>query len=116
MADRVPICGSRGTATVSRAIWDEAWIVYSEKYGGSESQHDRLLRQGFYAGELDDLRPGWRPVEQRITALQNKLTEIESLARRGVASNDSEHSCVAVESCVAILNAAKSMLDGPEAG
>lgn len=68
---RVPVCGA-SPLTVSRAIWDEAWIAYAKKYGASrnERQHDRLLREGFYAQELDELRPGWRPVEQRIAELE----------------------------------------------
>lgn len=72
-SERVPICGTKG-ATVSRAIWDEAWIAYEKQYGGGESQHKRLLREGFYAGELDMFRPGWRPVDQRIAALEATLS------------------------------------------
>lgn len=76
MSDRVPICGTRETATVSRAIWDEAWLEYAKRYGGDGNQHARLLGQGFYAGELDELRPGWRPIEQRIADLERDLTRI----------------------------------------
>ncbi len=74
--DRVPICGTRGL-TVSRAIWDEAWIAYVKRYGSGaqDRQHARLLAEGFYASELDDLRPGWRPIEQRIAALEGSLAE-----------------------------------------
>ena len=72
-AERVPVCGSRGALTVSRAIWDEAWIAYAKQYGHTASQHARLLREGFYAEELDDLRPGWRPVDQRIVELERTL-------------------------------------------
>jgi hypothetical protein len=76
--DRVPICGSRGTLTVSRAIWDEAWHAYGKQYGFTDSQHKRLLREGFYAEELDTLRPGWRPVDQAL----------ERLAREKAGAND----------------------------
>ncbi len=74
--DRVPICGTRGL-TVSRAIWDEAWIAYVKRYGSGaqDRQHARLLAEGFYASELDDLRPGWRPIDQRIAALEGSLAE-----------------------------------------
>ena len=71
MSDRVPICGTG--LTVSRAIWDEAWIAYAKQYGHTTAQHDRLLRQGFYVEELDDLRPGWRPIDQRIAELEAQL-------------------------------------------
>lgn len=74
-SERVPICGTKGTATVSRAIWDEAWLAYEKKYSGGEAQHKRLLREGFYAEELDMFRPGWRPVDQRIAALERELAE-----------------------------------------
>lgn len=76
-SERVPICGTKG-ATVSRAIWDEAWIAYEKKYSGGESQHKRLLREGFYAEELDTFRPGWRPVDQRIAALEATLSATAS--------------------------------------
>jgi hypothetical protein len=73
--DRVPICGSRSTLTVSRAIWDEAWHAYGKQYGFTESQHKRLLREGFYAEELDTLRPGWRPVDQALERLAREKDE-----------------------------------------
>ena len=75
--ERVPVCGTSGL-TISRAIWDEAWIVYAKIYGGPPSQHTRLLKEGFYAGELDTFRPGWRPVDQRITDLERRLLETEA--------------------------------------
>jgi hypothetical protein len=75
--DRVPICGSRGTLTVSRAIWDEAWHAYGKQYGFTDSQHKRLLREGFYAEELDTLRPGWRPVDQALERLAREKEEAE---------------------------------------
>lgn len=78
-SERVPICGTKG-GTVSRAIWDEAWIAYAKKYGGSESQHKRLLNEGFYDSELDELRPGWRPVDQRITDLERELADANKRA------------------------------------
>jgi len=43
--------------------------------------------------------------------LGDALTQIESLAREGLASGDPEHSCIAVEACVAILNKVKALLD-----
>ena len=72
--ERVPICGL-SSLTVSRAIWDEAWMAYAKQYGDSSGQHARLLKEGFYTGELDMFRPGWRPVEQRIAALERQLRE-----------------------------------------
>ena len=70
--DCVPICGSTGI-TIPRSIWDEAWISYAKKYGNSQSQHDRLLREGFYVEELDILRPGWGPTNQEIATLRAQL-------------------------------------------
>lgn len=72
-SERVPICGTNRTGTVSRAIWDEAWIASGKEYGYSDSQHKRLLGEGFYAQELDLFRPGWRAVDQRIEELERDL-------------------------------------------
>ncbi len=71
--ERVPICST--TLTIPRSIWDEAWLAYGKKYAGSatRSQFFRLLNEGFYAQELDDLRPGWRPVAQQIVVLTEAL-------------------------------------------
>src|SRR5216684_5196387 len=69
---RVPICGAPG-ATVDRAIWDEAWLAYAKAYRPDEHQYFRILNEGFYANELDDLRPGWRPVEARIKELEERV-------------------------------------------
>lgn len=78
--NRVPVCGRRGL-TVSRAIWDEAWLGYCKKYPGSgtDRQHERLLREGFYESELDSFRPGWRPVEQQIAGLEARIAKLREV-------------------------------------
>jgi len=72
---RVPICGAPG-ATVDRAVWDEAWLAYSKAHRPEEYQYYRILNEGFYAEELDDLRPGWRPVEARIKELEARVAQM----------------------------------------
>lgn len=62
-----------GGLTIPRAVWDEAWLAYAEKHHPDERQFYRILNEGFYVSELDDLRPGWRPVAREIQELRQKL-------------------------------------------
>jgi hypothetical protein len=75
--ENVPICGS-APLQIPRSLWNEAWIAYAKKYHPGASQYIRLLNEGFYASELDDLRPGWRPVAQEIERLRADLLAIRS--------------------------------------
>lgn len=76
--DMVPICGAP-YAAVPRCLWDEAWLSYAKEYRPSRGQYARLLNEGFYASELDDLRPGWRPVDQELARLRAEIIRLSSV-------------------------------------
>jgi hypothetical protein len=68
----VPICGAR-PLTIPRSLWNEAWMAYAKEYRPHRAQYARILNEGFYAEELDKLRPGWRPTAQEIEHLRMQL-------------------------------------------
>lgn len=55
-----------------------------------------------------------RALVERRYSVADRLTQIESLARSGIATDDPEHSCPATDACIAILTKVKRMLDAPE--
>ena len=46
--------------TIPRAIAEQAYEVYSARYGRDQSLDRMCERGGFGPGELDDFAPGWR--------------------------------------------------------
>lgn len=110
---RVPICNS--TESVSRAIWDEAWMAYEKRHGGGKSQHDRLLRQGFYAGELDEFRPGWRPVDLEILSLSAQVAALTKERDQAIAHDRQPYPTAwAYEQACKQVAELRALLDTPE--
>lgn len=59
--DRFPVMLNNYTAVhVLWAVAEEAWGVYSERYGTRQSVARLAERGGFGESEMDLYRPGWR--------------------------------------------------------
>ena len=72
--EMVPICGSY-PLTIPRHLWNQAWLAFTKKHRRELGEYTRILREGFYASELDDLLPGWRETDRLIKDLRQKLIE-----------------------------------------
>lgn len=70
---RFPVMASRGPVAVGSVPWsiaEEAYMVYAARYGNRQSLERLAERGGFSEGELDELRPGWRPVARELDELR----------------------------------------------
>lgn len=72
---RFPLLGGRGS--IPWSIAEEAYAEYARLYGSTQSLERLAQRGGFAPEELDELRPGWRPVAARISALETALREAD---------------------------------------
>ncbi len=74
-----PILGNLGH--ISWALADEAYPAYSEDGGRGQTIERMAQRGGWSPGELDEYRPGWRPVEQKIRGLTEWIDQATQLLR-----------------------------------
>lgn len=77
---------------ISWSLADEAYPAYSEDGGRGQTIERLAQRGGFSPGEMDEYRPGWRPVEQEISALKDRLQQAEQLLLT-IPNNVHDHEC-----------------------
>lgn len=73
---RFPILGTGGAVTISWELAEEAYLVYSKRFGHEQSLKRLAERGGFAPEELDQFRPGWRPIEQALAAKDAQASEL----------------------------------------
>lgn len=72
-----------GPLTISWALAERAYSVYSGRYGTSQSLERLAQRGGFGPGELDMFVPGWRDAESiERAAYERGLRRGMAIARR----------------------------------
>ncbi len=85
-----PLMGDAGH--IPWALADEAYLVYVTQGGRGQSLERLAQRGGFSVGEMDEFRPGWRPVAQEINILKDKLRQATQLLLT-IPDNVHDHEC-----------------------
>jgi len=77
---QVKVGRAHGKAYIPWEIAEEAYAVYSGKYGTSQSLERLAERGGFSDGELDIFIPGWRERVEPLNAAKSRIQQLEAEA------------------------------------
>lgn len=66
------------------SVAEKAYSVYAGRYGKSQSLQTLADRGGFGPGEMDLFHPTWREECAEIASLNERLTQLEYIARTAI--------------------------------